>query len=42
LFIEKPSGRTADVVPSINVLVAQLIALREIAPMHQVVKNNDP
>ena len=30
LFNLQPAGRTADVVPSINVMVAQLIALREL------------
>lgn len=30
LFTRMPAGRTADVVPSINVLVAQLITLLEV------------
>ncbi len=42
LFNSDPAGRTADVVASINVLVAQAIALRELPEKKQVVKIEDP
>lgn len=42
LFNSSPAGRTADVVASINVLVAQAISLIELPENERVVKNNDP
>lgn len=41
-FAKNPANRTADIVPSIQVLIAQVIACLELPEASQIIKNSDP
>ena len=41
-FASNPASRTADAIPSIQVLIAQVISLLELPQENRVIKNTDP